>query len=311
MNLDTELEMNLHNELEMNLLNELCETILCQNSAEMNLQNNVQKNLTNNDSLTKTIQNHLQPCEDNLVYQRKLVFGSFHQGDTRFSSFSRGSQCTCNALTMLIKCYEGFSFTTEFLDSTLIAGDQVYTTVVKSLMQKKIFHNKLLNFDELPSNLTLGENHHVIHKFDTIWGLVVSGDQNSPVKSLHQALDEAFQISRYLLIMIGAICSGVYKMSNTEYYFFDSHSHDNDGMSACEGKSVLVMNKGLDDLVTYLYNMYNSMHIDFSMQFEILPISISTLHHSFPERDPLQKKLYKIKLKMTLCPLSNVCGPIL
>lgn len=83
-------------------------------------------------------------------------------------------------------------------------------------------------------------------------------------------------------------------MSNTEYYFFDSHSHNHDGMFACEGKYVLVMNEGLDDLLTYLYNMYNSMHIDFSMQFEILPISISTLHHSFPERDPLQKKFYKM-----------------
>lgn len=168
------------------------------------------------------MQINLQPHDDYLVYQRKLVIWSFHQEDTRFSSFSRRSQCTCSAFTMLIKCYEGFSFTTEFLDNNLIAGDQVYTTVVKNLMQKQIFHNKLLNFDELPSNLTLGENHHVIHKFDTIWGLVVSEQQNSHVKSLHQALVEAVQISRYLLIMIGAICSGVYKMSSTEYYFFDN-----------------------------------------------------------------------------------------
>lgn len=180
---------------------------------------------------------------------------------------------------MLIKCYEiyGFSSTTEFLDNTLIADDQVYTTVVKSLIQKQIFHNKLLNLDELPSNLTLGENHHVIHKFDTIWGLVVSGEQNSHVKTLHQALDEAFQISRYLLIIIGAICSGIYKLSNAEYYFFDSHLHNCDDMSACEGKSVLVKNSRFDDLVTYLYNLYSSMHIDFAMQFEILPISITVI----------------------------------
>eukprot|EP00105_Crassostrea_gigas_P014661 XP_011431404.1 PREDICTED: uncharacterized protein LOC105331065 [Crassostrea gigas] len=29
----------------------------------------------------------------------------------------------------------------------------------------------------------------------------------------------------------------VYKVSDNEYYFFDSHSHDRDGMSACDGKS--------------------------------------------------------------------------
>ncbi|XP_061184994.1 uncharacterized protein LOC133193010 [Saccostrea echinata] len=94
--------------------------------------------------------------------------------------------------------------------------------------------------------------------------------------------------------MIGAICSGMYKVSSNEYYFFDSHSHDNDGMSACDGKSVLVQSKGIDDLVSYLYSMYNSMHIDFAMQFEILPISIKTLNHSFPEKNPLQKRFYKM-----------------
>ncbi|XP_062602755.1 E3 ubiquitin-protein ligase BRE1A-like [Saccostrea cucullata] len=230
----------------------------------------------------------------NQVCNTKFVFGSFHQGDARFSSFSRGSQCTCNALTILIKSYEGFSFSTEFIDSTLIAGDQVYVMLVKNLQQRQMFLNKLLKLDELPSNLTLGENHHVIEKFETMWGLLVSEEQISQVKSLHQALEEAFQVSRYLLIMIGAICSGVYKVSDKEYYFFDSHSHDSAGMSSCDGKSVLVQSTGIDDLVSYLYSMYNSMHIDFAMQFEILPISIKTLHHSFPEKSPLQKKFYKM-----------------
>lgn len=232
--------------------------------------------------------------EDNQVCNTKLVFGSFHQGDARFSSFSRGSQCTCNALTMLIKSYEEFSFSTEFIDRTLIAGDQVYVMLVKNLLQKEMYLNKLLKFDELPSNLTFGENHHIIEKFETMWGLLVSEEQNSQVKSLHQVLQEAFQVSRYLLIMMGAICSSVYKVSDNEYYFFASHSHDRDGMSACDGKSVLVQSKSIDDLVSYLYSMYNSMHIDFRMQFEILPVSFKTLHHSFPDESQLQKRFFKM-----------------
>ncbi|XP_062586254.1 uncharacterized protein LOC134247866, partial [Saccostrea cucullata] len=221
----------------------------------------------------------------------------------------RGSQCTCNALVMLIKSYEGFSFSTEFIDSTLIAGDQVYVMLVKNLQQRQMFLNKLLKLDELPSNLTLGENHHVIEKFETMWGLLVSEEQITQVKSLHQALEEAFQVSRYLLIMIGAICSGVYKVSDKEYYFFDSHSHDSAGMSSCDGKSVLVQSTGIDDLVSYLYSMYNSMHIDFAMQFEILPISIKTLHHSFPEKSPLQKNFYKMDdhLSSVTNPDQNLC----
>lgn len=196
------------------------------------------------------------------------------------------------ALTMVIKSYEEFSFISEFNDRTLISGDQIYVKVVNDLQQKGDFLNKLLNFDELPVNLTLGENHHAIQKFNSIWGLVVSEEQNSQIHNLHQALAEAFQISRYLLIMIGAICSGIYKLSDNEYYFFDSHSHGSDGMSSCDGKSVIVFNRNIDDLVLYLYNMCNSMHIDFGTQFEILPISIKTLYHSFPENDPSQKRFY-------------------
>lgn len=100
--------------------------------------------------------------------------------------------------------------------------------------------------------------------------------------------------------MIGAICSGIYKLSDNEYYFFDSHSHGSDGMSSCDGKSVLVLNRNIDDLVLYLYNMYNSMHIDFGTQFEILPISIKTLYHSFPENDPSQKRFYRMDEKLLL-----------
>lgn len=204
------------------------------------------------------------------------------------------------ALTMVIKSYEEFSFISEFIDRTLISGDQIYVKVVNDLQQKGDFLNKLLNFDELPVNLTLGENHHAIQKFNSIWGLVVSEEQNSQIHNLHQALAEAFQISRYLLIMIGAICSGIYKLSDNEYYFFDSHSHGSDGMSSCDGKSVLVFNRNIDDLVLYLYNMYNSMHIDFGTQFEILPISIKTLYHSFPENDPSQKRFYRMDEKLLL-----------
>ncbi|XP_065944329.1 trichohyalin-like [Magallana gigas] len=105
------------------------------------------------------------------------------------------------------------------------------------------------------------------------------------------------------MIMIGSICSAIYKVSNNEYYFFDSHCHDIDGMSSFEGKSLLVFNRNIDDLVSFLYNMYSSMHIDFAMQFEILPISIATLCHSFPEKDPFQKRFYRMDEKQ---PVTNL-----
>jgi hypothetical protein len=172
--------MNLPNELcDMNLSNEICEM----NLFETNLQNEVfEKGVSEATSVTGYLHN---PCitlgkssesslKENQEYSRQMIFGSFHQSDARFSQFSRGSQCTCMALTMLIKCYEGFSFTSEFLDQTIVLGDQIYRNVVESLQRQNKFLHKLLKFDELPQNVTLGENHHFIEKCDTLWGLVVS-----------------------------------------------------------------------------------------------------------------------------------------
>jgi hypothetical protein len=224
----------------------------------------------------------------------EMIFGSFYQGDARFSTFSRGSQCTCMALTMLLKCYEGYSFTSEFLDQVVIAGDQIYKTVIESLQKQKKIQHKLLKFDELPQNVTLGENHHLIQKFDTIWGLAVCEEQVSHAKTLHQSIAEGFEISRYLLIMLGSICSALYKISSSEYYFFDSHSHSVDGMSCSDGKSILVRSKNLDDTVMYLYSMYESMHIDLGTQFEILPVAIQTLYHSFPDNNPSERNYYRL-----------------
>ena len=63
----------------------------------------------------------------------RMVFGSFHQNDTRFSELSRGYQCTCNALCML-----AFSICLDVekssvLDKVLYEGDALYQSVINKL----------------------------------------------------------------------------------------------------------------------------------------------------------------------------------
>ena len=60
----------------------------------------------------------------------QIMFGSFHQNDKRFFDQSRGFQCTCNALCMLV-CDE-IQNSLE-LDKILYAGDVLYNTPVNSL----------------------------------------------------------------------------------------------------------------------------------------------------------------------------------
>lgn len=46
-------------------------------------------------------------------------------------------------------------------------------------------------FDELPIYIDSGENYHIIEKFDTLYGLLVTNYQQSNVPTLHECLEQA------------------------------------------------------------------------------------------------------------------------
>ena len=100
---------------------------------------------------------------------------------------------------------------------------------------------------------------------------------NSLLPSLYQDLNSALQASSQVLLMIGAVCSTVF-MKDEIYYFFDSHSHGKDGISGPDGSSVLLSFDYIEDLITYLYALYESISIELSFQFEILPIDFTIFH---------------------------------
>ena len=56
--------------------------------------------------------------------------------------------------------------------------------------------------------------------------------------------------------------------------FFYSHSHGENGLSSVDGRPILIAFSSLDDLVGYMYAFYDSMRIDMSLQFDLLPARI-------------------------------------
>ena len=84
---------------------------------------------------------------------------------------------------------------------------------------------------------------------------------------------------------MGSICSCVAR-KGSKYIFFDSHSHGCDGLSSADGRACLLVFSSLDELVSYMYSFYTSWNIDFSSQFEVLPIDIESLNHNFPDANP-------------------------
>ena len=203
-----------------------------------------------------------------------FILGSYHQGDRRFPVFSRGSQCTLNSLCALIYAQYANISTKANLDEILNLGDQLYQRTVQHLKKTGKFKHRLLCFDEIPDTVNILSRVVNVHKGDIKAGLAVEQVGNSGMPTLHESLYNSFWSYQSVMVLIGAVCCAVF-VKNGMYCLFDSHSHNEYGLSCPEGKAVLMSFSSLDDLVSFMYAMYQSMKIDLSDQYEILPVQFS------------------------------------
>ena len=206
----------------------------------------------------------------------QIIFGSFHQNDERFIDQSKGFQCTCNALCMLVHDEIQNS---SVLDQILYNGDELYNHTVNNLKAEGKFVNSLLSLEEIPDTLDFKTGQYFVEKQQIACGYLVNTLEDEALPTLHCALETAFLKSASVLLIIGAICSAISKRNNL-YVFFDSHSHGENGLSSSDGTSILMLFSCLEDLVAYLYAFYESMCIDLTMQFDLMPISIRKKEHS-------------------------------
>ena len=244
-------------------------------SSELNTSKNKKS------CILTTVTHSIQPssCTDwfeNLkpFPSQSIVCGSFHQGSDRFSVESRGSQCVPNALCALIHAQFSNTCSSTEIDQILVEGDILYKKILASLKADQKYISRLLTFDEVPENVNVFTRDIHIIKSCIVSGIAVQQFGNTSSPTLHQSMHTAFQSSSYVLVMIGAICSAVYKKDGM-YNFFDSHSHAQNGLSSCSGYSVLIRFSCLDDLITYMYALYDSMQIDMTTQYDLLPVALT------------------------------------
>ena len=271
--------------------------------------NIVKEHLCNNEQLSKSKVTNKELIEDNatlfhegnfeimdtdipvatqpsplLWNANRIMFGSFHQNDERFIDQSRGVQCTCNALCMLTQ--DKIQNSSD-LDQILYEGDALYNRTITSLKAEGKFVHPLLSLEEIPNTVEIKTGQYFVEKQHIRYGYLVNTSDNEALPTLQCALETAFLKSTSVLLIIGAVCSAISKRNNL-YVFFDSHSHGENGLASSDGTSILMVFSCLEDLIAYLYAFYESMIIDLTVQFDLLPISIrkkelSVIHKKQPE----------------------------
>ena len=127
-----------------------------------------------------------------------------------------------------------------------------------------------MSLEEIPDIIEIEKGQFIVEKQTTVSGILVNDYEEQGLPTLHCALQPAFTRAPSVLLVIGPICSAVSK-KNDLFVFFDSHSHGKNGLLSSGGSLILTYSSCLKDLISYLYALYDSMAIDMSLQFDLMP----------------------------------------
>ncbi|RXN36817.1 replicase helicase endonuclease [Labeo rohita] len=204
------------------------------------------------------------------------VTASHFQGDTRYKIYSRGYQCTCNALMFLAVHNERNDLQSFELDRILQRGDAVYTSVKRTLQSKRQFVANFLNFDELPSTVKTNSACYNILKHAQRVGFL----KDSPVLGEYENLENTLQCLRAdvsdALLLCGTTCIAVFRDRAGRFGYFDSHCRSAYGMPEEEstGTAVMLTFFCLEDLIERLMLLFQwCFDLRDQQQFDLLPVS--------------------------------------
>ena len=176
------------------------------------------------------------------------------------------------------------------LDEILYDGDTLYKHTINNLKAQAKFVHSLLSLEEIPDIIKIEKGQFTVEKQPIVSGILVNDYEEHGLPTLHCALQSAFTRAPSILLVIEAVCSAVSK-KNDLYVFFDSHSHGKNGLSSSDGSSILMIFFCLEDLISYLYALYDSMAVDMSLQFDLMPVTVKRDEQMYGHKNNLESLL--------------------
>ena len=198
-----------------------------------------------------------------------FIKGSHHQGDLRYSAFSRNKQCTAmSASACAFSIHTPISlWNTTTIDTILKMGDSLYHQTRHLNELRGIFEDYLAAI-EIPSNFTFENNEYNIriqeHTDDIFRG-----------NNFHNRLHDFFQTCSRGIITSCGLSMAIFKLDNGKFGLFDSHARHMHGRVNTNGTAVFTFHENLHSLVhTLLHNFGNPIFPNCTYQFSIASISL-------------------------------------
>ena len=215
-------------------------------------------------------------------YLKRIVKGSFHQGDTSiFSRKSVGKQCVPNCAiaalyTSIIPLYR---WTSDILDKILKCGDKLYHDIYAG--------NDFLQVHEIGKEICMYNNLYAFQIRHEYFGRIHNESALNTVNmTLEKATFCALQKSKkcqwvYCILCVGnqnGATSSLLCLSQNTCYIFDPHSRNSCGQPVPDGTSVLMMFENRQKMISYLRDLYSLSKYPTTMQNEV-PIDIYSMCH--------------------------------
>ena len=106
----------------------------------------------------------------------------------------------------------------------LCEGDNLYRDVTNSLKAQLRFIHPLLNLDELPDDFEIEVGKFAVEKDPDVSGFLMDTQENSGLPALNITLQSALSSTKSCLLIIGAVCSAVFKKNDLYMFFLFSFS---------------------------------------------------------------------------------------
>lgn len=195
---------------------------------------------------------------------RLLTKGSLHQGDID----NGGNQCLCIAMSFLVK--DEIPKCPSEVDAILHQGTALYTLI--GLDQGG------MTIQEFPTSVFVFNESYTCSFYGPRSGLIsqTSNDAETLTFCISYALNDCFEETSSLVLTLGNTPGATIalKKVNNSFIVFDSHSRNDTGMCAPEGRAVVLQFDSLYELSKYVKDLAGSISQDTNMPFEVTATSI-------------------------------------